>query len=56
MDIEQKKDAAKSFFEDLQDRLCAAFEQLEEAAGPLYQDRDAGKFERTPWRRDKKGG
>ncbi len=55
MDIEQKKAAAKSFFEDLQGRLCAAFEQLEQAAGPLYQDRDAGKFERTPWRRDKKG-
>ncbi len=51
MDIDNKKRHAKAWFETLRDRLCAAFEALEDKAGPLYETREAGRFERTPWRR-----
>ncbi|MBI1366529.1 MAG: oxygen-dependent coproporphyrinogen oxidase [Alphaproteobacteria bacterium] len=51
----EKKDAAKAWFEALQARLCAAFEALENAAGALYADMPAGRFERTPWRRGAAG-
>ena len=50
-DIEAKKARAAAWFRELQDRLIAAFERIEDAAGPLYGDRAAGRFERTPWTR-----
>jgi coproporphyrinogen III oxidase len=52
-DIEAKKDAARTWFEALRDRLCQAFEAIEdEAAG----DAPAGRFERSPWSRNEDGG
>ncbi|MBY0332859.1 MAG: oxygen-dependent coproporphyrinogen oxidase [Acetobacteraceae bacterium] len=48
---------ARAWFETLRDRLCAAFEALEDAlaAGP-HAALPAGRFERTPWERPGGGG
>ncbi|HVI27710.1 oxygen-dependent coproporphyrinogen oxidase [Hansschlegelia sp.] len=48
VDIADRKERARAWFEELRDRLHAAFEALEEA-GP--GDGPAGRFERTPWSR-----
>ena len=49
--LDERKAKARAWFEDLQVRIIAAFETLEdEASPPLYTGR-AGRFERTPWRR-----
>lgn len=50
-DIAERKARSKAWFEDLQSRLIAAFEKLEDAAGPLYRYQESGRFERKPWRR-----
>ena len=46
-----RKSSASSWFQTLQARLIAAFEHLEDAAGPLYAGMAAGRFERKPWKR-----
>ena len=51
-----RKAEARAWFESLRDRLCAAFEAIEnDYAGPL-NDRPAGRFERTDWERPGGGG
>jgi len=52
-EITERKAAAKAWFEALQGLLIAAFERLEDAAGPLYGDRPAGRFVEKPWTRGK---
>ncbi|MBN9510478.1 MAG: oxygen-dependent coproporphyrinogen oxidase [Alphaproteobacteria bacterium] len=48
--------AARAWFEDLRDRLCAAFEAIEaEQDGPLA-DRPPGRFERRTWQRPTEDG
>jgi coproporphyrinogen III oxidase len=54
--LEERKAQARAWFETLRDRICAAFESLEdEAPTGLYQG-DAGRFVRTPWSREGGGG
>jgi len=47
------KPAARAWFESLRDRLCAAFEAIEDEAGG---DAPAGRFTRTPWQRPTEDG
>lgn len=49
--LDEKKAAAAAWFADLRDRICAAFEAIEDdVVGPLG-DRPAGRFVRKPWTR-----
>ncbi len=55
---ERRKAAARAWFETLQQKIIAAFEQLENAAaGPFARpDMPPGRFETKPWRRENDGG
>ena len=55
MPDEVQRSRAQVWFESLRDRICAAFEALEEAhAGAATTP--AGRFERQPWDRPGGGG
>ena len=55
-DIEDKKQAARNWFQSLRDHLCATFEALEDQlTGPL-SDTPAGRFRRKDWLRDEGRG
>ena len=51
--IEDRKDAARAWFETLRDDICAAFEAVEDdlPAAAQMADRPPGRFVRTPWNR-----
>ena len=50
------RETARGWFEDLRDRLCAAFEAIEaEQDGPLA-DRPPGRFDRRAWQRPTEDG
>ncbi|MBX3569787.1 MAG: oxygen-dependent coproporphyrinogen oxidase [Rhizobiaceae bacterium] len=51
-DIEERKARARAWFETLRDRICAAFEAIEDDCPLPAGDRQAGRFEPTPWLRD----
>jgi coproporphyrinogen III oxidase len=48
---ELRKARAKAWFEELRDRICAAFEALEDEAPPDLYHGEPGRFTRTRWRR-----
>jgi coproporphyrinogen III oxidase len=57
--IDEKKETASAWFAELRDRICAAFEKLEdevEAPNDAAGDGTPGRFERTAWERDGGGG
>jgi len=55
-DIDTKKTTAEAWFRALRDRICAAFEQIEDDVQSPHADRTPGRFERTPWDRAAGGG
>lgn len=56
-DIETRKTTARAWFETLRDRICAAFEAVEDDAPAATAVGDApGRFVRTPWSRTESGG
>jgi len=56
--IDQRKEAAKRWFEDLRDQIVTAFEAIEDAlpAGAAVAERPSGRFARTPWKRTDHSG
>ncbi len=50
VEIEEKQRRAAAWFEDLRNRICAAFEAIEDGGG------SPGRFMRTPWSREGGGG
>ncbi|MPY71311.1 MAG: oxygen-dependent coproporphyrinogen oxidase [Alphaproteobacteria bacterium] len=57
MTLDERKHAARAWFESLRDDICAAFEALEDEVGPPNDSAAPGRFERSAWRRpDASGG
>ena len=55
--IETRKETARRWFEELRDRICAAFEAIEQEYAAETGAGAPGRFERTAWARDEgKGG
>ena len=55
-EAEDRKQRARAWFEALRDRVCKAFEQLEDAAPEALYRGAPGRFERKPWDREGGGG
>ena len=54
--LDDRKYAARAWFEALRDRICAEFEAMEDEAPAELYEGDAGRFVRTPWSREAGGG
>ncbi len=53
--LEDRKEGARRWFEDLRERICAEFERIEDEAAdapsPQVVGVPPGRFQRTPWKR-----
>jgi len=54
--LDTRKTAAKAWFDDLQRRIIASFEAIEDDAPAILYPGEAGRFELTPWVREAGGG
>jgi len=55
--LDDQQQAARDWFEALRDRICAAFEAIEDEYAAATGDGPAGRIERLPWSRpDASGG
>ena len=52
----ERKARAAAWFEELRDRICAAFESIEVDLTGQFADRPPGRFERKTWKRDATAG
>ena len=52
---DDRKAAARAWFESLRDEICAAFETLEDEASASLYPGEPGRFVKTPWRRGENG-
>jgi coproporphyrinogen III oxidase len=55
-DLDTKRDTATTWFKTLRDRICAAFEMIEDSHTGARHDQPAGRFERKTWDRPGGGG
>jgi coproporphyrinogen III oxidase len=57
VDLTELREQTRAWFESLRDRICGAFEQLEDDCRELdHQRLPPGRFVRTPWQREGGGG
>lgn len=54
--LDQKKAAARAWFESLRDQICSEFERLEDRAPADLYAGEPGRFVRKPWDREAGGG
>lgn len=52
----EHKQRTSAWFEELRNRICAAFEQIEDEHAGAFRDRPAGRFERKAWKRPTEDG
>jgi coproporphyrinogen III oxidase len=53
--LDERRAAAKAWFESLRDKITARFEALEDAADPALYPGEPGRFELTAWDRGEAG-
>ena len=54
--LDDKKERARTWFEQLRDLICKSFEEVENALQGPFSDSAPGKFERTEWLRQEGAG